>query len=83
MKITIEVGDNYLAAIKRTGSVTRVLTAAADMLENVTTPIEQIEESIQIVDQVKEMEPMLNHIHQQIRDQVIFGQGGKGEPVPA
>ena len=34
MKITIEVGDNYLAAIKRTGSVTRVLTAAADMLEN-------------------------------------------------
>lgn len=83
MKITIEVGDNYLAAIKRTGSVTSILTSAATLLENMETPISQIEESIVVVDQVNDVAPMLNHIHQQIRDQVLFGPGSSGQPVPA
>lgn len=83
MRVTIEVGDNYLAAIKRTGSVQSILNSAAILLEGLETPVDKIEESIVVVDQVNDIAPMLNHIHQQIRDQVLFGPDSKGQPVPA
>lgn len=71
MKITIELGDNYIPTLKKWASVSRTLNEARRLLEEYselnTDP--NVDDQIDAnYDELGEIEPGLNHLHQALRE---------------